>query len=297
MAVPADVKGVARPMDGRVCMVTGATAGIGMAAAAALAGLGATVVAVGRNPEKGSRLVERLKREAGNPAVEFLCADLSLQAEVRDLAAEFTRRHARLHVLVNNVGGFFLQRKLTRDGFEATFALNHLNVFLLTHLLLDTLRSSAPARIVNVSSDAHRRARPDFAGIDQGRGAGGMRAYGQSKLAMTLFTYELARRLQGSGVTVNAVHPGFVASSMYDNSGGLVRLAAPLIKRMGKSTEEGADSVVYLAASPEVEGVTGKYFTDRKAVPSSPASYDEDAARRLWEMSARMVGVASLDAA
>jgi len=199
--------------------------------------------------------------------------------------------------LVNNVGGFFLQRKLTRDGFEATFALNHLNVFLLTHLLLDTLRSSAPARIVNVSSDAHRSARPDFAGLDQGRGAGGMRAYGQSKLAMTLITYELARRLQGSGVTVNAVHPGFVASSMYDNSGGLVRLAAPLIKRMGKSTEEGADSVVYLAASPEVEGVTGKYFTDRKAVPSSPASYDEDAARRLWEMSARMVGVASLDAA
>ena len=277
-------------MSGRVCMVTGATAGIGMATAAALAGLGATVVAVGRNPEKGARLVERLQRESGNPAVEFLCADLSLQAEVRRLAAEFISRHARLHVLVNNVGGFFLQRKLTSDGIETTFALNHLNVFLLTHLLLDSLRSSAPARVVNVSSDAHRGARIDIPALESRRGAGGMRAYGQSKLAMTLFTYELARRLRDSGVTVNAVHPGFVASSMYDNSGGLVRLAVPFIKRLGKSLEEGADSVVYLAASPEVEGVTGKYFTDRKAVASSPASNDDAAARQLWEMSARMVG-------
>lgn len=291
MEGPTGLEGGTRPMGGRVCMVTGATAGIGMATAAALARLGATVVAVGRNPEKGARLVERLQREAGNPAVEFLRADLSLQAEVRGLAAEFARRHTRLHVLVNNVGGFFLNRRLTSDGFEATFALNHLNVFLLTHLLLDALRLSAPARIVNVSSDAHRGARLDVAGLDSGRGAGGMRAYGQSKLAMTLFTYELGRRLQGSGVTVNAVHPGFVASSMYDNSGGLVRLAAPLIRRMGKPVEQGADSVVYLAASPDVEGVTGKYFIDRKAVPSSAASYDQAAARQLWEMSARMAGV------
>lgn len=278
-------------MSGRACMVTGATAGIGSATAAALARLGATVIAVGRNADKGARLVEQLQRETGNPAVEFLCADLSLQAEVRRLAAEFLRRHARLHVLVNNVGGFFLHRKLTSDGIETTFALNHLNVFLLTHLLLDTLRSSAPARIVNVSSDAHRGAHIDFPALESRRGAGGMRAYGQSKLAMTLFTYELARRLLGSGVTVNAVHPGFVASSMYDNSGGLVRLAAPFIKRLGKSLEEGADSVVYLAASPEVESVTGKYFVDRKPMPSSPATYDPAEAKRLWEISERMVGL------
>jgi NAD(P)-dependent dehydrogenase (short-subunit alcohol dehydrogenase family) len=278
-------------MSGRACMVTGATAGIGSATAVALARLGATVIAVGRNADKGARLVEQLQRETGNPAVEFLCADLSLQAEVRRLAAEFLRRHARLHVLVNNVGGFFLQRKLTSDGIETTFALNHLNVFLLTHLLLDTLRSSAPARIVNVSSDAHRGAHVDLPALESRRGAGGMRAYGQSKLAMTLFTYELARRLLGSGVTVNAVHPGFVASSMYDNSGRLVRLAAPFIKRLGKSLEEGADSVVYLAASPEVEGVTGKYFVDRKPMPSSPATYDPAEAKRLWEISEKMVGL------
>ena len=291
MGMQTDREREARSMSGRACMVTGATAGIGRATAAALARLGATVIAVGRNADKGARLVEQLQRETGNPAVEFLCADLSLQAEVRRLAAEFLRRHARLHVLVNNVGGFFLQRKLTSDGIETTFALNHLNVFLLTHLLLDTLRSSAPARIVNVSSDAHRGAHIDFPALESRRGAGGMRAYGQSKLAMTLFTYELARRLLGSGVTVNAVHPGFVASSMYDNSGGLVRLAAPFIKRLGKSLEEGADSVVYLAASPEVEGVTGKYFVDRKPMPSSPATYDPAEAKRLWEISEKMVGL------
>jgi NAD(P)-dependent dehydrogenase (short-subunit alcohol dehydrogenase family) len=287
----------ARPMSGRVCMVTGATAGIGMATAAALAGLGATVVGVGRNPEECSRLVERLKRETGNPAVEFLCADLSLQSEVRALAAEFQRQHARLHVLVNNVGGFFLGRSTTAEGFESTFALNYWNVFLLTRLLEGALTDSAPARIVNVSSDSHRGARLNLAAVERARGGVGMNAYGQSKLALTSFTYEMARRQHGSGVTVNAVHPGFVASSMYDDNGALMRLAAPFIKRLGKSLEEGADTVVYLAASPEVEGVTGKYFTDRKAVSSSPASYDQTAARRLWEMSARMVGAAQPRAA
>jgi NAD(P)-dependent dehydrogenase (short-subunit alcohol dehydrogenase family) len=280
-----------RPMSGRVCMVTGATAGIGLATAEALARLGASVVAVGRNEEAGAHLVERLRQETGNPSVEFLRADLSLQSEVRALGAEFTRRHARLHVLVNNVGAYFLGRSTTAEGFESTFALNYWNIFLLTRLLEGTLTASAPARIVNVSSDSHRGARLNLAAVEQARGGVGMNAYGQSKLALTSFTYELARRLKGSGVTVNAVHPGFVASSMYDDSGALLRLVAPVVKRLGKPIGEGADTVVYLAASAEVEGVTGKYFVDRKAVASSPATDDEATAKRLWEISVRMVGL------
>lgn len=283
---------VARPMRGRVCMVTGATAGIGLATTEALARLGATVVAVGRNPEKGVRLVDRLQRETGNTEIEFLCAELSLQPEVHALAAEFKARHRRLHVLVNNVGGFFLGRSTTPEGFESSFALNYLNVFLLTRLLEKTLRSSAPARIVNVSSDVHRWARLDLAGLAKGRRPAGIIAYAWSKQALTSFTYELARRLDGSGVTVNALHPGFVASNLYNSSGPIVRVAAPFMKRIGRSVEEGADTAVYLASSSEVEGVTGQYFVDRIPVRSSPATYDVEAARRLWEMSERMVGFA-----
>ena len=280
-----------RPLIGRVCMVTGATAGIGLATAEALARLGAHVVAVGRNPEAGERLAIRLRKEADNPQVEFLRADLSLQSEVRALAAGFLARHARLHVLVNNVGAYFLGRTTTAERFEATFALNYWNVFLLTRLLLESLRAGAPSRIVNVSSDSHRGARLDPAAVESARGGSGLNAYGQSKLALTSFTYELARRLQGSGVTVNAVHPGFVASSMYEEQGLLRWLVAPVVRRVGRPVEAGADTVVYLASSSEVEGVTGKYFVDRKAVRSSPATYDAELARKLWEMSERMVGL------
>lgn len=283
--------GAARPMSGRVCMVTGATAGIGLATAEALARLGARVVAVGRKAEVGERLADRLREEADNPRVEFLRADLSLQSEVRSLAAEFLRRHARLHVLVNNVGAYFLGRSTTPEGFEATFALNYWNVFLLTRLLLGAIQAGAPSRIVNVSSDSHRGARLDLAAVERARGGTGLNAYGQSKVALTAFTYELARRLGGSGVTVNAVHPGFVASNMYDEYTLLRWLVAPVVKRVGKSVEAGADTVVYLASASEVEGVTGEYFVDRKAVSSSPATYDREAARRLWELSESMVGL------
>jgi len=281
----------ARPMGGRVCMVTGATAGIGLATAEALARLGACVLVVGRNPEAGERLANRLREEADNPQIEFLRADLSLQSDVRALAAGFLRDHACLHVLVNNVGAYFMGRSATAEGFEATFAVNYWNVFLLTRLLLDALRAGAPSRIVNVSSDSHRGARLDLAVVERARGGSGLNAYGQSKVALTSFTYELARRLGGSGVAVNAAHPGFVASSMYDEHVLLRYLVAPVVRRVGKPIEVGADTVVYLASSSEVEGVTGKYFVDRKAVRSSPATYDEEAARRLWEMSERMVGL------
>ena len=282
----------ARPMSGRVCMVTGATAGIGLATAEALARLGASVVVVGRNAEAGERLETRLRKEADNPQVEFLRADLSLQSDVRALAAGFLGRHARLHVLVNNVGAYFMGRSTTAEGFEATFAVNYWNVFLLTRLLLEALQAGAPSRIVNVSSDSHRGARLDLAAVERARGGSGLNAYGQSKIALTSFTYELARRLGGSGVTVNAVHPGFVASSMYDELALLRWLVAPVVRRVGKPVEVGADTVVYLASSGEVEGITGQYFVDRAAVSSSPATYDVEAARRLWILTEQMVGLA-----
>ncbi len=284
------VKDAARPLSGRVCMVTGATAGIGRATAEALARLGANVVAVGRKAEAGERLADRLRKETGNPQIEFLRADLSLQSDVRGLASRFLRRHDRLHVLVNNVGAYFLGRSTTAEGIEVTFALNYWNVFLLTRLLLVPLQAGVPSRIVNVSSDSHRGARLDLAAVERARGGTGLNAYGQSKIALTSFTYELARRLAGSGVTVNAVHPGFVASSMYDEYPLLRWVVAPVVRRVGKPVEAGADTVVYLASSGEVEGVTGQYFVNRAAVRSSPATTDEDAARKLWDMSERMVG-------
>lgn len=272
-------------------MVTGATSGIGLVTARGLAALGATVIVVGRNPQRGADVVHRIQQETGTPAVEFMLADLSVQARVRQLAEAFQSRYGRLDVLVNNVGGFFLRRQLTADGIEMTFALNHLSYFLLTNLLLDTLRASAPARIVNVASESHRGAEIDFADLQMERRYSGRRAYGQSKLANLLFTYELARRLEGTQVAANALHPGFVATNLAKNNGPMVRLVLRLLHLRAISPEEGAQTSIYLASSPEVEGITGKYFIDRKPVSSSPASYDEAAARRLWEVSAEMAGL------
>jgi NAD(P)-dependent dehydrogenase (short-subunit alcohol dehydrogenase family) len=220
-----------------------------------------------------------------------MLADLSVQAQVRRLAQEFKRRYSRLDVLINNAGGFFMKRQLSADGIEMTFALNYLSVFLLTSLLLDTLKASAPARIVNISSDAHRRARINFEDLELERKYSGFGAYGQSKLAVALFTYELARRLEGTQVTVNALHPGFVATNLGRNNGWRIKLFAPLVKLMALSPEEGAETSIYLASSSEVAGITGKYFDKKKAVRSSLASYDETAARRLWEISAEMTGL------
>lgn len=278
-------------VEGKVCVVTGATDGIGLATAEGLARLGARVLAVGRNAEKGRNAVAKLRQETGNSDVSFLQADLSSQAQVRSLARELVEGLPRLQVLINNVGGFFLRRTLSVDGIEATFALNHFNVFLLTCLLLDRLKGSAPARIVNVASGSHRNAQLNLDELAARRWRTGMKAYGQSKLAMILITYQLARRLEGSRVTVNAVHPGFVASNLYRSSGGLVRLAEPFVKLMAKTPQEGADTVIYLASSAEVEAVSGKYFVNRHPFPSSAASYDEAAGQRLWELSTQMVGL------
>lgn len=278
-------------MKDKIYMVTGATAGIGRVTAQALAQQEATVVVVGRNAEKAAQTVAYIQRGTGNPDVQWLLADLSDQAQVRRLAREFKERYPRLDVLINNAGAFFLTRQLSADGIEMTFAVNHLAPFLLTRLLLDILQASAPARVVNVASASHHGAHIDFEDLQGERKYRGMRAYGQAKLAMVLFTYELARRLEGTGVTVNALHPGFVATNIGQNNGCLFKLISPLMKLIARRPEEGAQTSIYLASSPEVSDVTGKYFVDEKAVPSDPASYDEALAKRLWEVSAVMTGL------
>jgi retinol dehydrogenase 12 len=278
-------------MQGRICLVTGATSGIGRVTTQALARQGATVIVVGRNAERTAATVKQLSQETGNPAIEGLVADLSAQAQVRRLAQEFRERYDRLDVLVNNAGALFTARQLSPDGIEMTLALNHLGYFLLTHLLLDTLRASVPARIVNVSSEAHRRGRIEFDDLQGQRRYGGWRAYAQSKLANLFFTYELARHLEGSGVTVNALHPGFVATRFGNNNEGLASLAFRLLKLVALSPQDGAQTIIYLAAATEVGGVSGKYYVKQKAVPSSPTSYDRQAAQRLWQMSGKLSGV------
>src|SRR5262245_57965910 len=279
-------------MQDKICLVTGATSGIGRVTAQALAQQGATVVLVGRNPERTAATVSRLQQETGNPHVEYLLADLSAQAQVRQLAAEFQRRFARLDVLLNNAGAFFSQRHVSVDGIEMTLALNHLAYFLLTHLLLDTLKATPAARLVNVSSDAHRKAQFDFADPQGAQRYRGWRAYCQSKLANLLFTYELARRLAGTGVTANAVHPGFVATGFGHNNRGLITLGVWIAQFTALSPEQGAETLIYLATSPEVAGVTGAYFVKKRSVESSVASYDQAVAQRLWQLSTELTGLA-----
>lgn len=274
-------------MSGKICLVTGATAGIGLVTARELARQGATVLLVGRNAHKGADTVKQIREQTSNPELDFLQADLSVQQDIRRLALQ-VQQQQRLDVLVNNAGALFLQRQESADGIEMTFALNHLNYFLLTSLLLDLLKASAPARIVNVSSAAHEGASINFDDLEGKHRYQGGKAYGQSKLANLLFTYELARRLEGTGVTVNALHPGLVASNFGMNNGWLAQLFKPLVKLVGKSPERGAQTSIYLASSPEVAGVSGKYFVDKQETRSAPASYDVEAARRLWQVSEEM---------
>jgi retinol dehydrogenase 12 len=268
-------------MSSKVCLVTGATDGIGKVTVRELAKMGWTVIGVGRDARK----IETVKREIGDTpgAVEFLKADLSSLAQIRALADEFRDKYDRLDVLVNNAGALFTSYRETVDGIEMTFALNHLSYFLLTNLLLDMITASAPARIINVSSNAHEGSTIDFDDLGHKRHYSAWGAYGNSKLANILFTYELARRLAGTGVTVNAVHPGFVNTN-FQNAAGL-NMRGPL------TPEEGADTQIWLATSRQVEGVTGKYFVRRADTRSSEASHNEATARRLWDVSAEMVGL------
>jgi NAD(P)-dependent dehydrogenase (short-subunit alcohol dehydrogenase family) len=280
-------------MKNKICLITGATSGIGQATAMALAQQGATVIVAGRDEERCQSTVAHIQQETGNFHVDYLLGDLSVQAQVRTMAENFESRYQRLDVLVNNAGAINLFRQVSADGIEMTFAVNHLAYFLLTELLLDTLKASAPARVVNVASNSHYGQHLDFDNLELKRGYNPMRAYGRSKLCNLYFTYELARRLEGTGVTVNAMHPGFVATNMAANNGWLVRLFLPLVHRNSLTPEQGASTAVYLASSPDVEGVTGKYFVREREVESDSISYDESVARRLWEVSEKLTGLSS----
>ena len=280
-------------MAGKTCLVTGATAGIGRVTALELARMGADVIIVGRNTAKCAVTAIEIREESRHPGVEYFVADLSSQEEVRRLAGEFKERHQRLDVLVNNAGALHMGRKYSADGIEMTFALNHLSYFLLTNLLMDVLMASAPARIVNVSSSAHQEARLHLGDIDDPRRYFGFRAYSRTKLCNVLFTYELARRLEGTGVTANTLHPGLVATNFLSNNGAVGRFFNFLLGIRGISEESGAMTSIYAASSPEMEGVSGKYLVKKQAVRSSDRSYNETKAAALWELSANLTGIES----
>jgi NAD(P)-dependent dehydrogenase (short-subunit alcohol dehydrogenase family) len=278
-------------MQGKICLVTGATSGIGKATALGLAQMGATVIMVARDRARGEAVQSELKAQSGNNAIDLLLADLSSQQSIRELARQVQQRYTHLHVLINNAGTFSLFRHETVDGLELTFAVNQLAPFLLTNLLLDLLKASAPARIVNVDSDAHEQGYINMDDLQSEKSYRAMRVYGQSKLALLLTSYELARRLQGTGVTVNCLHPGFVGTNIgQEGMGPLVQAAAKfVISRLGISPEEGAKTSLYLASSPDVEHITGKYFV--KCIPrrSAPISYNEQLQRQVWDASAKLV--------
>jgi len=286
-------------MQGKKCLVTGATSGIGEAIALALAQKGAEVIIVSRNEEKCARIVSQIQEQSGNSAISYFRANLSSQQGIRLLAAEVKKKYSTLDVLVNNAGGFFWKRQESVDGIEMTFALNHLNYFLLLH-------KTPSARIVNTSSGVHNNQVIDFNDLQLKKNYLHFRAYGKSKLANLYFTYELARRLNGSGITVNAFNPGFTKSNISREGNLAAQIIMPMTNIFSIPTEKGADSGVYLASSPEVESITGKYFFlasspevesitgkyyfERKPIPSSDISYDEEIAQRLWKISEKLTG-------
>jgi len=276
-------------MNNKTILITGASNGIGLHSAIGLAKLGANIVMVGRNKERTVQAVELVNSQTGNQSVSYLLADLSSLSGIRNLAQAFKDNYDKLDVLLNNAGAIFLWRKVSVDGYEMTLALNHLNYFLLTDLLLDMLKAAPSARIVNVASRAHFRGRVNFDDLQSQRGYNGMRVYSTSKLMNVLFTHELARRLQDTNITANCLHPGFVASHFAWNNGWIVRLGISLMS--GRiSVEEGARCPVHLASSFEVEGVSGKYFNyNLKETPSSEESYDQNIAKRLWDVTEKLV--------
>jgi NAD(P)-dependent dehydrogenase (short-subunit alcohol dehydrogenase family) len=284
----------AMSMTGKNVLITGGTGGIGRAAAIALASMGARVGITGRDRARAEHAAVAIARESGNPSVDVFVADMSSQAEVRRLADEVLAAYPRLHVLLNNVGGFWANRHVTHDGLEHTFALNHLAPFLLTNLLLERLIASAPARVVTVSSGAHSMGRIDFDDLMGDGTYSGQRAYNQSKLANVMFTYEMARRLQESGVTATVLHPGMTSTGFgaEDTARGWRPLIA-VMRPFMKKPRQGAETPVYLASSPEAEGLTGQYFADRQVKQSSDLSYDAEAAARLWRVSADLVGLST----
>jgi len=274
----------------QVMVVTGATNGIGLITAQALAATGARVVIVGRSEQRLAQSVAQIQAHNPDAQLDAVCADLSVQHDVHLVANHIKATYERIDVLINNAGAYYATRQLSADGIELTWALNHMAPFILTNALLDMFRQSAPARIITVSSMAHQSARMNFDDIQGERRYSGWNAYAQSKLANILFTYELADRLQQTDITVNCVHPGFVATGFAHNNQGFMANAMAFLQRyFAISPEKGAETSIFLATSPTVNAVTGRYFVDSKAVPSSPVSYDVTSRRRLWELSQKLV--------
>ncbi len=283
-------------MTGKICMVTGASSGIGQATALALAHLDATMIIVGRSQKKSKNTVQMIKKATGNVNVDYLLADLSTQKELFQLAENFKNRYQRLDILVNNAGAKFVKRLETVDGLEMSFALNHLAYFILTMLLLDSLKNSNEARIINVSSDSHRSCPGiNFNDLQSANNYIGKQAYAQSKLANILFTYELSERLKGTGVTVNALTPGGVASNFCKNNGWISwmkHITAHILALNLIGLAEAARTAVFLATSSEVMGISGQYFSKQKSIRSSAACYDKETANRLWRISLELSGLA-----
>jgi len=273
----------------KVCMITGANAGIGKATALGLAKLGATVVLVCRDQDRSTAALDEIKRDSGNNDVHLLLADLSSQAQIRQLAQEFKAQFDRLHVLINNAGVIPRERRVSADGIELQFAVNYLAQFLLNHILLDSLKAGAPSRILNVTSQTHNRLTHfDFDDINMEKSYDRKHAYRRSKLAIIMHTYALASRLQDSGVTVNAVHPGVIATNLLDDYMGTPQELKWKTKQDWGTPKEAAEALVHLVTSPELEGVNGRYFEGKRETRSIDASYDRQAIDRLWELSAEM---------
>jgi len=276
-------------MDGKVCVITGGTSGIGLVAAGTLAQQGARLVLVAREKARGEAAMARIRERARSAEISIHYGDLSRLQEMHRLGREIAAAEPKIDVLMNNAGAMFSRRSVTEDGLERTFAVNHMAYFVLTHRLRERLIAAAPSRVVSTASEAHRRERLDFDDLQSARSYRALRVYGRSKLCNILFTRELARRLAGSGVTANSLHPGFVATRIADNNGGLFRVGVGIAKSFfALSPEKGAETMVYLATSPDVARVTGGYFDkSRPAVPTA-AAQDDAAARHLWEESARI---------
>ncbi len=281
-------------MNKRVCIVTGASSGIGKAIALGLAQIGATVVLVCRDKNRGESALNEIKQKYQNSSVDLFVADLSSQESIRVLVRQYVDKYKQLHVLVNNAGTFFTKRHVTVDGIETVFAVNYLAPFLLTNLLLDTLKRSTPSRIINVAGAHHNKGKINFDDLQGAQDFNGSRAIAQSKLALVLYTYELAKGLEGTGVTVNCSDPGMVATNLTDKDEDFPKFFKymfKLVKPFMKSPAKGAETSIYLASSPEVEGITGQYFANKKIIKSSPASYDINTARRLWDVSVSLTGL------
>lgn len=282
-------------MEGKICLITGSNSGIGKATAIGLAKMGATIVMACRSKKKGEDALQEIKTKSGNNKIDLMIVDLSSQKSIHNFVKNFKKHYNKLHVLINNAGVHCFKREETIDGFEMNFAVNYLAPFLLTNLLLDVIKASAPARIINISSRYHRYATLEFEDLQSKKSykfsyKTGAIAYCKSKLALTIFTYELARKLEGTGVTVNCLCPGVVRTNLIKEKIPLpIKILSHLMVHQ-KTPEEGAETPIYLASSPDVEGITGKFFVDKKIMPEYQSCYNRRTAQRLWEISEKLTG-------